>query len=104
MPLVLKGRVKKVVTLSSGVADIEPIAKYKFDNGAPYAVSKAAMNLIAAKFSAEYSDKGVLFLSISPGVIDTGHNDNRKALRVFEFPESSQRAQSLRRRDKRLWP
>ncbi|CAM1505987.1 Fc.00g116240.m01.CDS01 [Cosmosporella sp. VM-42] len=76
MPLILNGRVKKVITISSGLADADVTAKHGFSDGGPYAASKAAMNLVVAKYSAEYSEKGVLFLSISPGMVDTGKYNN----------------------------
>lgn len=44
----------------------------------PYTVDKAAMNVIVAKYAAEYGKDGVLFMSISPGVVDTGHLDPSK--------------------------
>jgi NAD(P)-dependent dehydrogenase (short-subunit alcohol dehydrogenase family) len=72
LPLILRGSAKKVVAISSGMADWDLIAKYDIDAAAPYSISKAALNVATAKFSAQYSEKGVLFLAISPGVIDTG--------------------------------
>lgn len=75
MPLILKGQQKKVVAISSGIADLDLTSKYDIDVSGPYAVGKAAMNIIVAKFSAEYAQQGVLCMSISPGVVDTGHFD-----------------------------
>lgn len=40
---------------------------------APYSISKAAMNIAVSRYSAEYASQGVLFLSVAPGIIDTGH-------------------------------
>ena len=77
VPLVLKGRVKKVITISSGLADIELTSKFDLDNAAPYSISKAAMNAAVAKFSAQYAKEGVLFMSICPGAVNTGHNSDR---------------------------
>ena len=84
IPLILKGKVRKVIAISSGFADGDAAAKYGLFNGGPYAASKAAMNLVVAKYSAEYSENGILFLSISPGVVDTGGLDNSKI--VFILP------------------
>lgn len=42
------------------------------DIGALYAASKAAMNVIVAKFNAQYKKDGVLFMSISPGLVEVG--------------------------------
>ncbi|KAH7380059.1 hypothetical protein BKA66DRAFT_132569 [Pyrenochaeta sp. MPI-SDFR-AT-0127] len=76
MPLILKGDIKKVITLSSGMADLEAVRTFGFVEGGAYAISKAAMNMAVGKFSAEYSKDGVLFLSICPGVVETGHLSN----------------------------
>ncbi|KAJ5201750.1 uncharacterized protein N7498_006413 [Penicillium cinerascens] len=71
-PLIMKGKVKKVITISSGMADLDLINDCDVDIGALYAASKAAMNVIVAKFSAQYKKDGVLFLSISPGLVEVG--------------------------------
>ncbi|KAF1846634.1 NAD(P)-binding protein [Cucurbitaria berberidis CBS 394.84] len=73
MPQILNGKVKKVVLISSGMGDIEMMRNYDIDNSPLYATSKAAMNMITAKFSAQYKKDGVLFLSICPGMVEVGH-------------------------------
>jgi NAD(P)-dependent dehydrogenase (short-subunit alcohol dehydrogenase family) len=37
-----------------------------------YSMSKAALNMAVAKFSALYREKGVLCMAICPGAVDTG--------------------------------
>ncbi|KAM5343335.1 hypothetical protein ACJ41O_014301 [Fusarium nematophilum] len=76
MPLVQKGKAKKVITISSGMADLDLITKFGVAIAGPYAISKAAVNAAVAKFDAEYRREGVLFMSISPGVVDTGHYED----------------------------
>ncbi|KAK1594617.1 short chain dehydrogenase [Colletotrichum navitas] len=76
MPLILKGNAKKVITLSSGMADIDLINQYHVDVAAAYAISKGAMNVAVSKFHAQYAKDGVLFMGVCPGLVDTGHNDN----------------------------
>ena len=78
MPLLLKGGAKKVISLSSGLADDSVTTQFSIDGAGPYSISKAAMNTAIAKFSAEYAQDGVLFMSISPGAVETGHDDGRK--------------------------
>lgn len=78
LPLILKGNTKKIITISSGMADIELARNHKVYEAGPYAISKVAMNMASAKYSAEYAKDGVLFLNICPGVVDTGHNDGSK--------------------------
>lgn len=76
IPLILKSDIKKVISISSGMADIELAREYNvFENG-PYSISKAAMNMATAKFSADHAKHGVLFLSVCPGVVETGHTEN----------------------------
>ncbi|KAH8886523.1 NAD(P)-binding protein [Thozetella sp. PMI_491] len=72
LPLILKGTAKKIIAISTGMADGEMIRQYDVAIGAAYSIAKAALNVAVAKYSAEYRSQGVLFLSISPGVVDTG--------------------------------
>ncbi|KAI1112718.1 NAD(P)-binding protein [Nemania sp. NC0429] len=76
LPLILKGRAKKVMTISSGMADLGLIRDYKVALAAPYSVSKAGINTAVGKFHAQYADQGVLFFSICPGVVSTGLYDD----------------------------
>ncbi|KAI8965611.1 putative short chain dehydrogenase [Daldinia sp. FL1419] len=76
MPLILKGQKKKVIIFSSGLADEELTRKHDIDLSALYSISKAASNMAVAKFSALYRKDGVLFLSISPGIVEVGHYTN----------------------------
>ena len=73
MPLVLNGKVKKVICISSGMADIEMCNNFELATGSLYSISKGAMNLVTAKFNAQYKKDGVLFLSICPGMVDVGN-------------------------------
>ncbi|AEO64646.1 9b57afb8-39aa-4e7c-bb15-a362969ded22 [Thermothielavioides terrestris] len=73
LPLLLKGQTKKVVIVSTGLADFELTNKYDLELGSLYSASKAAVNMIVAKFSAQYKKDGVLFLALSPGMVDVGH-------------------------------
>jgi NAD(P)-dependent dehydrogenase (short-subunit alcohol dehydrogenase family) len=77
VPLVLKGRVKKVIAISTGMADNDLVAKYDLDPAAPYSISKAALNAAVAKFAAQYRKDGVLFMSICPGVVATEMNNGK---------------------------
>lgn len=78
MPQVLKSKVKKVATISSGMGDMDFVKDYDISMAPLYSASKAAMNMIAAKFSAQFKKDGVLFLSICPGMVDVGHFETCK--------------------------
>jgi NAD(P)-dependent dehydrogenase (short-subunit alcohol dehydrogenase family) len=75
LPLILQGRHKKVIYMSSAFADLDLITKYGMEASGPYIVEKAAGNMVVAKYHAEYAKDGVLFMSVAPGVVDTGHLD-----------------------------
>lgn len=97
LPLILNGQQKKVVFISSGQADLDLISKYEIEVSGPYAVGKAATNTVVAKFGAEYARDGVLFMSISPGVVETGHFNpaERKLLGpCFPFRNSTPRVET----------
>jgi NAD(P)-dependent dehydrogenase (short-subunit alcohol dehydrogenase family) len=85
MPLILKGKDKKVITISSGMADTELTTNFNLYEGGPYSISKAAMNMAIAKFQAEYSEQGVLFMGICPGSVDVGqYEDCMNSTTVYE--------------------
>lgn len=73
MPLLRKGSEKKVLTLSTGLADTEVINQVDIDIAAPYSISKGAVNVAVAKYNALYKKEGFLFMAISPGYVDTGN-------------------------------
>jgi NAD(P)-dependent dehydrogenase (short-subunit alcohol dehydrogenase family) len=73
MPQILQGNGKKVVVISSGAGDMDWVNDYEMDGQALYGTSKTAMNMITAKFNAQYKKDGVLFLSICPGMVEVGH-------------------------------
>ncbi|KAI8948582.1 hypothetical protein F4801DRAFT_556248 [Xylaria longipes] len=76
MPLILKGQVKKVVAISTGLSDLDITNQLEIDVAPLYAIAKAGLNMMTAKFSAQYKKDGVLFMSVSPGVVDVGHVGN----------------------------
>lgn len=73
VPLLLKGQAKKAITLSTGMADPDFVTQFSISVSAPYSISKAAVNLAVAKFDAQYRKEGLLFMAVSPGLVDTGH-------------------------------
>jgi NAD(P)-dependent dehydrogenase (short-subunit alcohol dehydrogenase family) len=83
MPLILKGNVKKVLVLTTAMADYDLVLKYGVYEGGPYAISKAALNMVTSKFQVEFQKDGVLFIGVSPGFVDTGlYNDSMSSLSV----------------------
>ncbi|KAJ9635264.1 hypothetical protein H2204_005824 [Knufia peltigerae] len=71
LPLIKKGDVKKIVVISSGMADPDLVNTGKVHTGAAYSISKAAVNLAVAKYNSRLADQGILVFAISPGVVST---------------------------------
>ncbi|TVY54125.1 putative oxidoreductase, partial [Lachnellula suecica] len=69
--LILKGEQKKIVHTSSGMADTDLVLKSGLGYAVPYSASKAALNLVVAKFAAELGPQGVKVVAMSPGWVDT---------------------------------
>lgn len=80
LPLVQKSSIKKVVALSTGLADDNLSNGFDVYEGALYAMSKAALNTAIAKYNARYgkSSDNILFMAISPGLVDTGNGVDGK--------------------------
>lgn len=81
MPLILKGQAKKIIAISTGMSDPEMTLKADIYQATSYAMSKAALNMAVAKFSALYREQGVLCMAICPGAVDTGSLNIGKQLR-----------------------
>ncbi|KZP29955.1 NAD(P)-binding protein [Athelia psychrophila] len=71
LPLIRKGTAKKVITISSAMGDVDFVLQSGIRNTAPYAISKAAVNMVVAKYAAEYKAEGLVFVAVCPGVVDT---------------------------------
>jgi NAD(P)-dependent dehydrogenase (short-subunit alcohol dehydrogenase family) len=74
LPLIKNGKGKKVLTISTGMADIDLINATEVAFAAPYAISKGAVNIAIAKYNALYNKEGILFLAVSPGYVATERN------------------------------
>jgi len=69
--LVRQGTIKKVIAISSGMGDTDMVKDMALDVAAPYAISKAGVNMVVAKYNAIYSKEGILFMAICPGSVNT---------------------------------
>lgn len=71
LPSVRKGQSKKIIFITSGMADLETTLVAGIPSALGYSVSKAAMNMAMAKYAAELAPEGILTLSLSPGWVGT---------------------------------
>ena len=80
LPLVKNGTAKKVVVISTGMADHDLVNNGGIWNGAPYTISKAAVNMVVSKYNARLGPQGILFFALSPGVVATYGDDEPAAV------------------------
>ncbi|KAJ7750894.1 hypothetical protein B0H16DRAFT_1419723 [Mycena metata] len=71
LPLLKSGTSKKVVSLSSGLGDLDLTLQAGSTAQFSYSVAKAGLNMVVAKYAAELKSEGFVFLSLSPGVVNT---------------------------------
>ena len=71
LPLVHKSTIKKVVALTTGLADTDIAPKSGVPNFVVYSSMKAALNMVIARYSVELREDGIVFLALSPGIVLT---------------------------------
>jgi NAD(P)-dependent dehydrogenase (short-subunit alcohol dehydrogenase family) len=71
LSLLGKGAVKKIIVLSTGIADPEAIVVSGNSGSVTYSAMKAALNVIVAKYSQELGGGGFTVLALSPGLVNT---------------------------------
>lgn len=77
LPLIENGNEKKIIHISSLMAATDVILQSGIDYGLPYSVAKAGMNVQVAKYAVEFAPKGIKFLAMSPGWVDTWEGPGR---------------------------
>ncbi|OAA58121.1 NAD(P)-binding domain protein [Niveomyces insectorum RCEF 264] len=71
LPLIEKGTVKKIVAISTGMADPEALLDWGFSQFVTYSTIKAALNMIVVKYAIELKKDGITVLAVSPGLVNT---------------------------------
>ncbi|KAJ7361115.1 hypothetical protein DFH08DRAFT_911004 [Mycena albidolilacea] len=71
LPLLKNGSVKKVICISSGLGDSDVTVATQAVGEPSYSISKAALNMVVAKYAAQYKADGFTFLALSPGMVKT---------------------------------
>ncbi|EJD36360.1 NAD(P)-binding protein [Auricularia subglabra TFB-10046 SS5] len=72
LPLLRRGALKRVLTLSSGQGDASAVLSTANPYSPSYAVSKTALEMVGVKYAIKYKDEGFTFLTICPGPVKTG--------------------------------
>jgi len=87
LPYIRKSPIKKITVISSGMADTEFIKVAEVSQSVPYSISKAATNVLVAKYAVELRSEGITVLALSPGLVLTAApslDDRRLTLRILD--------------------
>lgn len=99
IPLIKKGEKKSIVHITSGIADLHLTKVTGIDYMVPYAIAKAGMNVLVAKWAVELKDYGIKVLALSPGWVDTREStEPRKKSNFFFWSLQPNSIVSLRRK------
>jgi len=79
-PLLLKGREKKIINISSEMGSIQSSG----GGATPYRVSKAALNMLTKNTAIEYKKDGITVVSLHPGWVRTDMGGEAAPLAVAE--------------------
>jgi NAD(P)-dependent dehydrogenase (short-subunit alcohol dehydrogenase family) len=78
LPLVKNSTTKKIIVLSTGLADTELFESAGMKSAVPYTMSKVAVNVLVAKYAIEFKEEGIQFLALSPGLVATSDLSKRE--------------------------
>ena len=71
LPLIRNGSVKKIIVMSTGLADPDFALKFGMPTSVTYSTTKAALNIVVLKYALELKSDGIIVLALSPGVVNT---------------------------------
>ncbi|CCM00548.1 uncharacterized protein FIBRA_02582 [Fibroporia radiculosa] len=71
LPLLREGATKKVLIMSSEAGDRELTRQIQFSTMGAYGLTKAALDMVMAKYAVQLKKEGFTIFSVSPGPTDT---------------------------------
>ncbi|KAI0792952.1 short-chain dehydrogenases/reductase [Irpex lacteus] len=92
LPLLRAGKGKKVLTISTTLGSPKITNSSNFADFAGYSISKAGLNLAMAKFAARFRDEGMVFLTVSPGLVKTIPGPKEEVEALYEILTARNRA------------
>ncbi|KAL5520490.1 hypothetical protein ACEPAG_9714 [Sanghuangporus baumii] len=84
IPLLRAGEMKKVLVVSSSMGSPRFALRANISTAGPYAISKAALNMVVAKFATRFKDEGFTFLAVSPGLVKTLPGPSDQVDKIYE--------------------
>ncbi|RDI87723.1 hypothetical protein Vi05172_g2234 [Venturia inaequalis] len=74
LPLLRLSPIKKVISITTGMADLDFTKDFSIGTAPAYSISKAALNMLVLKYHNAYQNEGILFMGVSPGLVATAEN------------------------------
>ncbi|KAE9963721.1 hypothetical protein EG328_011113 [Venturia inaequalis] len=74
LPLLRVSPIKKVISITTGMADLDFTKDFSIGTAPAYSISKAALNMLVLKYHNAYQSEGILFMGVSPGLVATAEN------------------------------
>ena len=71
LPLLRAAPTKKIINISSALADIEFLRRTDSMSLTAYACSKASMNVLTTQYANIFANDGFICVSMSPGFVNT---------------------------------
>lgn len=71
LPLLRAGATKKCIIITSALGSAKLAQRTGVLKYSGYSMSKAALNIATVRYASRYKDEGVIFLSITPGLVKT---------------------------------
>ncbi len=71
LPLLRAGVTKNCIIIGSSLGSTRVAQRTGVIKYSGYSMSKAALNIAAVRYASRYKDEGVIFLSITPGLVKT---------------------------------
>lgn len=81
LPLVRKSSIKKIVVITTGLADLDSQRQSTIGFFVTYSALKAALNMVVVRYSIELKSEGVTLLALSPGLVNTQEAPRKSSLR-----------------------
>lgn len=85
LPLIEKGTAKKIIAISTGLADPESALELGLSQFVTYSTIKAALNMLVVKYALELKKDGITVLALSPGLVNTQEKPRKASFLIHSI-------------------
>ncbi|KLO10732.1 NAD-binding protein [Schizopora paradoxa] len=88
LPLLRAGTTKKCIIIGSALGSHKFARRSEVLQYSGYSMSKAALNIAAARYASKYKGEGLIFLTITPGLVKTLQGTPEEVEKFFSSEEA----------------